>query len=338
MATHLKAGATERIEEAFASAASAAGGGFERRFRMAGHSVVVRAAGPVVLEWLSAPLQHLRDDDGGGPAELTVLAWDGRDGTPFPLAPSTNLSAPWRQRPFFVEFAPAEAKEGRWHRVSGLIDEARAVYWMSDSENLAWFERGTPLLTAFQRWLSAHEVWLVHAGAVASPKGAVLIGGGDGAGKSTTSVACYESGLSFLGDDYVAVELGPPRAHSVFCSAKLAWNHPAGVGRTLRPVNSPERGDEKALFLLSERVDPVGSIAAIVIPRVSPQSRCLLRPMAASRALLQLAPSTVMQLAGHGAERLEALRSLCEAVPAYELELGADVAAAVGAVQDLLGP
>lgn len=338
MATHLSTDVTEQIEGAFARAAQMAGEVLEGHFRIANHSVVVRSAGSTAFEWLRGPFQHLRADGDDESGELTVLAWDGRTGGPFPLLPSTNLSASWRQRPFFVEFAPVGATEGRWHRMSGLIDQAHAVYWMSYPDDLAWFERGTPLLTALQRWLSAQGTWLVHAGAVANATGAVLIGGGDGAGKSTTSVACYESGLSFLADDYVAVELGPPRAHSVFCSAKLVWDHPANIGGTLRPVNRREDGDEKALFLLSERVAPVASIAAIVIPKVLPNDRSGLRPMAPSRALRQLAPSTVMQLAGNGAERFQALRSLCETVPAYELVLGTDIAAAVGAVHDLLGP
>jgi hypothetical protein len=185
--------------------------------------------------------------------------------------------------------------------------------------------------------MAARGVWLVHAGAVATPGGAVLIGGDNGAGKSTTSLACYEAGLSFLSDDYVAVALDPPRAHSVFCSAKLAWDHPAGVGRSLHPVNDRKRGDEKALFLLHDRVLATAPISAIVAPRVQVGEPSALRPISPARALLSLAPSSVLQLAGGGEERLGALRSLCQQVPAYELVLGDDVKGAAVLVRDLLG-
>ena len=61
-------------------------------------------------------------------------------------------------------------------------------------------------------------------------------------------------------------------------------------------------------------------------------SPAALRPISPARALLSLAPSSVLQLAGGGGERLGALRSLCQQVPAYELILGGDVKTAAALV------
>lgn len=338
MATHLTTAIYQRINEAFDAAVEAAGGACERRYRVAGHPIRVRAAGAAASDWLDDSLHHLSSDGDPEPAALTVLAWDARAGGAFPVEPSTWVRAAWQRRPWFLEFDPAADGEGpaRWRRVSGLVDRTTAVYWMSDRDDLPGFEHGTPLLTALQRWLAERHIRVVHGGAVATQGGAALIGGDNGAGKSTTAIACYEAGVHFLADDYVAVELDPPRVHSLFSSAKLDWDHPAGVGATLQPINRREDGDEKALYLLRDRVASVATIRAIIAPRVSPSGPTTLAPMTAGRALMSLAPSSILQLAGDAGDRLAALRSLCEQVPAFELVLGTDIKAATAMVTDVL--
>ena len=54
--------------------------------------------------------------------------------------------------------------------------------------------------------------------------------------------------------------------------------------------------------------------------------------MAPGRALLALAPSTLLQLRGGDGSGMDALSALLRDVPSYSLELGTDV----GAVPDLL--
>ena len=57
---------------------------------------------------------------------------------------------------------------------------------------------------------------LVHAAAVGSEAGAVLISGKGGLGKSTTALSCLGKGLTYVGDSHVVVQLDPfPRVHSL---------------------------------------------------------------------------------------------------------------------------
>ena len=89
---------------------------------------------------------------------------------------------------------------------------------------------------------------LVHAAAVGTDEGALLITGRGGVGKSTTALACLEAGMQFLGDDYVVVGLDPePQVYRLYGSAKLTsnsssafrtwpdWWDPATSWRTGRP-------------------------------------------------------------------------------------------------------
>src|SRR4051794_7273185 len=63
---------------------------------------------------------------------------------------------------------------------------------------------------------------LLHAAAVGTEQGGVVITGRGGVGKSTAALLCLEAGLAYLGDDYVVVALEPqPMAYSLYCTAKL---------------------------------------------------------------------------------------------------------------------
>ncbi|HXO55172.1 MAG TPA: hypothetical protein VN866_01355, partial [Mycobacterium sp.] len=185
-------------------------------------------------------------------------------------------------------------------------------------------DRGAPLRSLVHRWLSELGVRVVHAGAVATAAGAALLVGGGGTGKSTTSLACRESGLDFLGDDYVAIELEPMQVHSLYCSAKISWKHPAPVASGLTAVNR-DRSDEKALFFLPDRAIAIAPIRAIIAPRVVVGSASRLNPISAGQALAAFAPSSVLQLPGDPGPTLADLRTLCNQVPAFELLLGSDI-------------
>jgi hypothetical protein len=108
------------------------------------------------------------------------------------------------------------------------------------------------------------------------------------------------------------------------------------VGSLLEPANDRDRGDDKALYLLSERLVSNASISAVIAPRVGGDQKTVLVPLSPGRALMSLAPSSILQLAGAAAERLAVLRSLCQELPAYELVLGNDAGAIGAIVMELL--
>ena len=89
--------------------------------------------------------------------------------------------------------------------------------------------------------LAEREGLLLHGGAVAERGSAVLIGGGSGAGKSTTTVELLAEGMSFLTDELVELD---PGAGSV-----RGFPRPIGLegpARSWRPqLRPPWAGDEE---------------------------------------------------------------------------------------------
>src|SRR5436190_1888620 len=71
--------------------------------------------------------------------------------------------------------------------------------------------------------LDSPSRYFAHAACVGNEEGAVLVAGKGGSGKTTTTMASVEAGLSFLADNYVLVSLdeGGPVAYSLYSNAKL---------------------------------------------------------------------------------------------------------------------
>jgi DNA polymerase III delta prime subunit len=192
-----------------------------------------------------------------------------------------------------------------WHEPT-----ARAVFWTPGAEHVPWYERAAPLRTVLHWSLAGPGTHLVHAAAVAHERAGVLLAGPAGSGKTTTALACLEAGMGYLGDDYVVITGGArPRAYSLYATAKAA---------------------SETLALL-----PGLGTARCVIPRVTP-GECVLRPVRSVDALRALAPSTILQHSHESAGGLAVMSELVRSVPAFELDLGDDIAPVPAVIAELL--
>ena len=90
------------------------------------------------------------------------------------------------------------------------------VAWIRDGTAVPEFERAAPLRTMLSWYARGSDCELMHAATVGRSDGSVLLVGGGGSGKSTCAIACLESPLSFIADDYVIVspDHPDPYAHS----------------------------------------------------------------------------------------------------------------------------
>ena len=190
-------------------------------------------------------------------------------------------------------------------------------------------------------WAASRGMQLTHAAAVAGPAGAVLLVGGAGAGKSTTSLTCLLDGMRFLGDDYCLVDPGPPpMVHSVYTTAKLQPDALQRLSELRRVVRNPNRlHREKAILdLAGPYADLVGGSAplrAIAVPRIT--GRLRVDRATSGTVIRAMAPSTVFGLFGATEGTLPLLARLASGVPGFVLELGDDageVANAVAALTD----
>ncbi|MBI4573500.1 MAG: serine kinase [candidate division NC10 bacterium] len=329
--------------EAWHRGASAAGGSVERSFMVAGYPVRLHFAGPALVPRITRALAHLSVANGIEP-ELTIYLGDaastGMDLTPISeLAGATPAGAGWihlgnRGR---ARFQPA-------FNMLNLLDLALGVglLWVADARELPYWETSSPLRYMFHWWMEGHERQLVHAGAVGTRAGGVLLVGKAGSGKSTAALSCLESRLEFGGDDYQLVSLQPfPFAFSLYNSAKL---EPDNIQRFphLRPAvaNADRLAEEKAIVFIYEsypnKVSPGFPVRGVLVPSVTHRRETRVIPTSPASALAALAPSTIFQLRDPGQRALEKMARLLEQVPSFTLELGTDLPEIPGVISRLL--
>jgi hypothetical protein len=230
--------------------------------------------------------------------------------------------------------------------VSAAFDSARSVAWfhVDDGNGLDAWEYAAPLRQILDWWLGERGVSFVHAGALGTPDGGVLLAGPSGSGKSTSCLACLGSSfLGFAGDDYTAAEVGEEGAyvHSLYSSAKLDASHAARLPRlrVLLQDDSLRMIEEKVVLQLSPafatQLTAGFPLRAVVIPRVAADGPRL-RRITPAAALTAIAPSTLLQSRPPRPEALAELATLVRRLPCYELELGPRIDEIPRAIERLL--
>ncbi|MCC7271475.1 MAG: hypothetical protein IT561_02325 [Alphaproteobacteria bacterium] len=310
-------------------------GRIERRYRLGPGVLRLSVAGAAMADAIAGALTHLRLPDDDGTASLTIRAWDGA-GSGRPMVP-----APWPATAYGQKGEIDVGGDGRYAgffqqgaETLSLFDRpaAEAFYWARDAAAMPYWERSFPFRPIYHWAMAGTTLQPVHAGAVGRVHGGVLITGRSGAGKTTTTISCLEGGLAYAGDDYVLVDCGPaPTVYSLYDTAKFTEDSLARFPRFADAVwNRTRTGDDKAL-LYGHRAFPQALVAAmpiraIVVPRVTGLPHTELRPIPVTAAIRALAPTTLAQLPGHGAETMAKLTRLCAAVPCLEVAAGTELA------------
>lgn len=334
------AGWTSGIGDAFDRAA-AAGGVSERRLRIAGAAVSLRAAGPAMLERLGPALDHLADDSGDEP-ELTIHTWDSAEAAADPPLFETAADEPLGA----VFYSADEHRQVAYQPALGQLsayDGAAGVawFWCRSAADMPFWEPAAPFRQIFHWWLAERGLLLLHGAAVGRAGGGVLLVGRGGSGKSTCALSTLGSDLLYAGDDYVAVRPEPdPVVLSLYCSGKLEPGH-AKLLPHLPPPSFDGDGsvDEKAVFYVSERFpERMGRsfpLRAVIAPRVRGDAPRIV-PATPGEALAALAPSTLLQMRPARPEALTKMAGLLRSLPAYVLEVGGPVEAIPPAIAGLL--
>jgi len=318
----------ERAREAF-DAASQAAGLTEQELRVAGRPVRLRIAG-LGMRVLSRAISHLAVDDSGQAPSLTLCLWDSAStGTAMP-------PPPWRDDQYGMrgEIAGFNRDGLRITYDVGrsmlyMIDLQRrlALCWTRDAGQLPAYEIAAPLLPIWNAWLGWQDGMLLHAAAVGRLEGGVLIVGKGGSGKSTTALACLNSPLNYLADDYCIVAGGEwPRIYSLFCTGKVRRDNLHRLPHLQPAVNSISTPEDKVICHLpdyfADKLILECPLQAILAPAITHQPNTHLRPAPASAVLMALAPSTLFQLNGAGAGEMKRMASLVKRVPGFQLQLG----------------
>jgi hypothetical protein len=314
----------------------------ERSYRIGGYLIRLSFSGAALLS-LTRAIEHLAADDHSTP-DLTVCLWDS-ESTGQRMTPR-----PWQEDDFLargvIQGYNTERIYTAFQHGSGavsVLDKERslAIFWAPD-RRLPYWENGSPLRTILHWWLLSQGLQLVHAAAVGNSNGGVLIGGKGGTGKSSTALACLESRLSYIGDDYTLLGLDSgPVVHSLYNSAKLNSDQVQRFPSLLPKVANAERlADEKALLFVNEhypsKVATRLPVRAILLPRITGLPETRLKRVSVAMALAALAPSTIFQLPRAGDEAFKFLATFARQLPCFSLELGTDLSTIPPVIEGLL--
>ena len=321
----------ERCYERFLNARDSAGGS-AHFYRVGGTSVCLKFAGEDLVPYITPALEHLRVPNVDR-ADLTLYVWDSRStstqmvSTPCERERFTDRGEVWGFASDRIKFA------FHWFDYSvNLLDHAtrRGIYWVPQAETLPYWAQAAPLRTLFHWWMEANGGQLLHAAAIGTDQGAVLLTGKAGIGKSTAALSCLRAGLPYLADDYLIVRLEPePLAYSLYCTAKLNADHLASFPEFRALVRNVEKLDrEKALLYLYPRfashIATELPVRAILIPRIVNSDETSVTPAPSVETQRASAFTTMSQLPYVGRHTLDFLDRLSSTVPGYTLQMGKD--------------
>jgi hypothetical protein len=313
---------------------------------------------PEVFDRLAAPFeeQHDRRDDLRTIANVSIQFSFAGDAMRERLLPALIDVAPQRAPEFTLRIWESASPEFPWRAEDlgprGAIevatdDSMRAAFTVGssalsmldlergiglfrarDARELPWYERAAPFRTLLHWILESRGCRFVHAAAVATQDGGVLLAGRGGSGKSTTAMLCVRDGFQYAGDDYVGITIDDtPRAQAIFTSAKLSASSLEWLPFLRAAVRVAPDADEKGVAMIGDvRPQQIAAsfpLRAVIVPRVTGGKSALHR-ISGGAALRALAPTTLLQLPGNGAAAFAHLAELVRNLPAWSLDLGDD--------------
>jgi hypothetical protein len=208
-----------------------------------------------------------------------------------------------------------------------------AYHYVPDPKLLPDWEHTHPMRMLLSAWARDRGMLTCHAAAVADGGRGVLLTGGSGSGKSTTTLVALAAGLESAGDDYILVEAGdPPVAHALYTSTLLEMSHYLRHPVLMPSVDfvADQVTRTKAVMFVGGNgrpsLVPGFPLVGLVAMRVERGTRPAYRHSTPGTVLRSLAPSTLSQLGMVDAPGLRRLGDLCRRLPCYEMRLGDDPA------------
>lgn len=213
------------------------------------------------------------------------------------------------------------------------VETGRAAYLNRNPRALPTYEWAGPLRWLIQRLAVEHDMVFAHAAAVARPGRAAVIAGARGAGKSTTTLACYAAGFDYLGDDRCLLSGSPrPRVFSVYSTAKVFAGdaNQFAIADLGRVAIQPQRDDDGKILIpldriARERVVGAADIGCILIPKRDGSARSGFRRAEPAEAVRLLVAEIVGQSPVTAARSLALATRICRDLPIFVLDAGTDL-------------
>lgn len=317
----------------------------ERTLDVAGVIIRLVFAGPRLDEAFMPALAHLVR----APVETpnTILyVWDS-DSTGVRMEPPPCPRSAFTDRGDIWGFSSTKIRSAfHWSEFSVNLLDVEAgvgVYWIDTTENLPYWAKSSPLRSLFHWLMEARGLQLVHAAAVGTEHGGVLITGKGGVGKSTTALAALAAGMAYVGDDYLIVGLDPePTAYTLYSTAKVEPHQlealpalaPLAGGQVVKP------GEKAVLDLYPARANQIVRslpLKWVLSPRFNDgKAMTEFEPISPVELHRAAAFTTMSQLPHAGLKTHRFIQRMIETTPRRRIRLGHDITGVIRAIADLL--
>lgn len=186
--------------------------------------------------------------------------------------------------------------------------------------------------TAIAPLLRRQNLYLLHAAAVSTAKGVLLLAGPTHSGKTTTGLALLLAGCDHLASDVVLLSESTSgiRAHptpGLLSARPKSFQLLPALRQFLQdpdssePINEPRR-----LFLTPEHWGQSGNVTVVCFPELAPESKSSLHPMPSAVALARLMEQSVDRWdVDRFDQHMIFLEHLCRQARSFRLALAPDV-------------
>ncbi len=306
-------------------------GAIRRYFEIGGTIVCLTFAGNALIPLLTPALSHLeRTDDPEAGFEICI--WDSRS-TGIEMLPPPCDRASFTERGDFWGFNSRRIRMAFHYSDFSLnmmdLETRTGFFWVKDAGFLPPWVFAAPFRSLFQWWMELNGGQLLHAAAVGTSEGAVLISGKGGVGKSTTALSCLAAGMLYLGDDYLIVRKDPyPQVFTLYNTAKIlpADTHRfPNLKKGIREAETDGAFDKKVLYLDPEYRDQIVSslpLKAIMKPEIYQDEASTLSEIPYTSILGAISFTTMTQLPYAGEYTQKIISDLIAELPCFRLSLG----------------
>ncbi|MCP9765799.1 hypothetical protein [Lacihabitans soyangensis] len=316
------------------------------KFYKAGPSVFrISFHGLENIENFTKAINHLEIKEEDGLFDFNILVSDLVNGEIMLPEPSWS----WEEDVDEKGFIASEDKtllKGRflgWQNTFYLLnlEQKTGIYWTKNNREIPEWERSFPFRDIFhQFWSFNSDLLILHAAAVGTKEGGLLLTGKGGSGKSTAALACLNSNLKYAGDDLVLVDVAKAKIYSLYNVAKLE-NHQLLMFPHLRNhiYNEQALPNQKAqLFLFDhfkELLIKEMPLKGIAVTKYSHEVYTSYELSTEAEGLKALAPSTICLLQ-ENQKHIGAIVEVCRKFPVYKLLTGTELQTIPNLIEELI--
>ncbi len=304
-----------------------------RFFNIGGMKICLSFAGETLIPILTPALEHLRISETNTP-DATICIWESET-TSVKMVPPPCERTCFTDRGDIWGFTSRRIKTAfHWGEFSVNVMDLktnRGVFWVETARKIPYWVYASPFRTMIHWLMEQNNCQLLHAAAVGTDNGAVLISGKGGMGKSTTAITCLENDFYYLADDYVIVKATPqPTVYSLYSTAKIntedidKFPFYKPYIKTLKNFKQ----EKAVLFLypgLKNHIKIEMPLKVIFTPEIYNRKNTRISAVSYWQLTRSMAFTTMSQLPYVGKHTHDYINKLCESVPGFTLELGNDL-------------